>query len=392
MTRPARRLWLVDHMLKGVIGHHLGYNLALAGAAGPLGWQPAIVTHRDLDERLARGHDLLRLFRTDWRTAPPAWIARRITLLRLLEKLCAARFATDLKNLRPGSDDILFVQMIAPRHFLAWIRWASARPVPVRLALHLGYQPHRFVEPRLKNSLKALPDTVRRKIVFVTDSELLTGPFESALEAPVHYLPHVVEREFPSAPARPEGGPLRFLSLGNARREKGFADIARTARLLAKEREEGRIHLTIQCHQPDAESAALLAGESDGPGLRWIRRPLSDEEYAAELSAADGVLLPYHRDHYALRTSGVFCEARGAGKPIVGSDGSWLGGRIARDGGGWLVPERDPAALANCLREIPHSFPQVAEDAARLAPAAAAEFCPRTFVRQLLELCNREST
>lgn len=383
-----RRLWLVDHLLVDVVGHHLGYNLALAGGAREAGWEPVLTTHRDFDPALAPGCEVRRIFRTDWRSAPPSWVARHMRLLRLLENLSAARFAADLRKLSTSvrEDDVIFAQMIAPRHFLAWLRWAEE--FPRRLVLHLGYQPARFGHPAVRAAWDALPRAARENLHFVTDSERLTAPFSEILGTPVEYLPHIVERTFPEAAPREEGAPLRCLSLGNARREKGFSDIVQAARLLEAGRKAGAISLTIQCHQPDSESARQLAGQSDGPGLRWIREPLPDDAYAAELAAADVVLLPYHLDHYALRTSGVFCEARVAGKPMVGSEGSWLGGRLARDGGGWLVPERDPAALAACLREIPGTFAEVSEKARHLKEAATREFCPRTFVRRLLEICG----
>jgi glycosyltransferase involved in cell wall biosynthesis len=382
----SRRLWLVDHLLVDVVGHHLGYNLALAQGAREAGWEPVLTTHRDFPPALAPGCAVQRIFRTDWRAAPPTWMTRHMRLLRLLEMVSGARFATDLRRLSSAvhEADVIFAQMIAPRHFVAWLRWVEE--FPRRLVLHLGYQPARFGHPAVRSALDSLSRKAREKVHFVTDSERLTGPFSEILRAPVKYLPHIVDRTFPDSGRREDGAPLRCLSLGNARREKGFADIVQAAGLLEPERTAGAISLTIQCHQPDAESARQLVGQGNGPGLRWIRDPLPDDAYAAELAAADVVLLPYHLDHYALRTSGVFCEARVAGKPIVGSEGSWLGGRIARDGGGWLVPERDPAALAACLREIPRTFSRVSEDARQLAEAARSEFCPRTFVRRLLEL------
>ncbi len=388
----SRRLLLVDHLLEGIVGHHLGYNLALAGAVRKAGWNPVLVTHRDFDPGLAAGCDVRRIFHTDWRAAPPSWMVHYPQMLRLVEKISAKRFSRDLRRLAPiiVQDDVIFAQMIAPRHFLAWLDWMSANRGVPKLALHLGYQPSRFKHPAIRAALENLPRGTKNSLLFVTDSERLVEPFEAALGAGVAHLPHVVDRCFPSPSTREEGTPLRILSLGNARREKGFADIAIASGLLFRERQQGNIELIIQCHQPDVESSKALEGVADGPGLRWIRRPLSDDEYDIEMGKADVVLLPYHLDHYELRTSGVFCEARVAGKPVVGTTGSWLGGRIAQDGGGWLVPERDPAALADCLKSLAGDFASVSLEAVGLRDAATTEFCPRRFVSQLLDMCSKD--
>ena len=43
------------------------------------------------------------------------------------------------------------------------------------------------------------------------------------------------------------------------------------------------------------------------------------------LRAADVLLMPYRVDTYKERTSGVFCEALSAGKPVIVSQGSLMG-------------------------------------------------------------------
>ena len=388
-ARPGSRLWLVDHLLRDPIGHHLGYNLALADAAAELGHVPVLATHRAFPRDLADGREVHNIFRQDWRTAPPVWMSRNIRLLRVLEHFSTARFGADLAKIRRAvnKEDILFAQMLAPRHFIQWLGWFSSLPEPPRLAMHLGYQPARFGSAAVRAALDGLSAAARRRVCFITDSEKLVPAFEEILRTKVYHLPHVISFEIPAPEPRPPEPPLRLLSLGNARREKGFREIVQAAALLAPWRAEGQLQFQIQCHHPDHESAGLLAaGRPGGSGLVWLEAALPDREYVAELVRADVLLLPYHLDYYASRTSGVFCEARVAGKPVVATAGSWMGDRVAREGGGWLVPERDPQALAACLKKIPSEFAGIAAEARALAENARREFCRRAFVRGLLEL------
>ena len=50
------------------------------------------------------------------------------------------------------------------------------------------------------------------------------------------------------------------------------------------------------------------------------------------------------------RTSGVFCEAMTSGKPVITTEGSFLGLEVAREGIGWLVRDRDPDSVAQAIR------------------------------------------
>jgi glycosyltransferase involved in cell wall biosynthesis len=376
-------------MLRDPIGHHLGYNLALADAAAELGHGPVLATHREFPRDLAAGREVHGIFREDWRTAPPVWMSRNIHLLRVLEHFSARRFRADLTRIggEVNKEDILFVQMLAPRHFIQWLGWFSSLPAPPRLAMHLGYQPARFGSPAVRDALDGLSPAVRRRVNFITDSEKLVPAFEEVLHTEVHHLPHVISFEISPPEARPAEPPVQFLSLGNARREKGFSEIIQAVALLAPQRSGGQLQFRIQCHHPDHESASLLAGgRPGGPGLTWLKTALPDREYVEELVQADVILLPYHLDYYASRTSGVFCEARVAGKPVVATEGSWMGDRVAREGGGWLVPDRDPSGLAACLEKIPSEFAMIAAEARALAENARLEFCRQAFVRGLLEL------
>lgn len=382
------RLLLVDHLLRDGVGHHLGYNLALADAAARSGLDAVIIAAREFDGGLADGITSQALFRRDYRADPPPWIARNHRFLNWLERWCDARFAADLRGLPVVTGrDALFAQMIAPRHFLRWVKWLSWVPGEPVLVLHLGYRPERFANPRLREALAKLSRAARRRLIFATDSEKLTRPFSEALGAPVHYLPHVMSYAVAgSEPPRAE--PVVYVA-GNARREKGFAEVVGAVERTLAAGNPDRLRFVVQCNHPDSVSAGVLSRRpSAGPFLEWIEKPLDDAAYVRRLSEADVVLLPYHTDLYAMRTSGIFCECRVSGKPVVATRGTWAGDRVAHDGGGWLIEERSTEALVAVLRRIPQEIETVAARARDLAPAARCEFDRDTFLKGLLQLCR----
>ena len=184
--------------------------------------------------------------------------------------------------------------------------------------------------------------------------------------------------------------PLIFFAPGNPRREKGFGDLLEAVGLVRDLLEDGKISLRIQCHCPDSYASALLAKRPELPGVSWLDQPLTDEEYAREFNRADVLLVPYHLDHYEARSSGVFCEARVAGRPIIASRGSWAGDRLQRQGGGWLCTERSPESLAAAIREAVASWEPAASRAAELQDSSQNEFSAPHFVEKLAELSSND--
>ncbi|HEY5814254.1 MAG TPA: glycosyltransferase, partial [Terrimicrobiaceae bacterium] len=90
------------------------------------------------------------------------------------------------------------------------------------------------------------------------------------------------------------------------------------------------------------------------------------------------------------RTSGVFCEAMTAGKPVIATENSFLGLEVAKQGIGWLVPDRDPASMARIIRRAIDELDTVAARCAELMPHYKLLFHPDTFVSQLLTLADEK--
>lgn len=387
MMRPSRLL-LCDHLLKGSVGHHLGYNLALADAAMRAGVPVELLTHREFDPALDGGHAVRRIFRTDRRFDPPAWIARNQQLLKGLAAWSKFRFGRDLGRLpQTGSSDALFAQMLAPRHFCEWLTWFRNHPDTPVLFLHLGYAPEKFTAREIARALLRITPKQKGRLFLVTDSEKLVPAFEEILKMKVHHLPHIISYEIPASAPRRESDPLVIFAPGNARREKGFREVFRAVEALAGSEESRNIRFVLQCHDPDPACAAILkGGPPPMPGVEWIPDPLSDEKYARSLVQADVILLPYHLDQYSKRTSGIFCEARVAGKPVITTRGSWAGDRIQREGGGWLVEERDADSLTKVLRSLSGEFASRLPEAVTLSFQAQKEFHRDSFMKGMLHL------
>lgn len=168
------------------------------------------------------------------------------------------------------------------------------------------------------------------------------------------FRPDPAARERVRAQAGIPANAVLFLYLGRLARDKGLLDLAR-----AFARVEGAWLMLVG---PDEEG---LAGEiralCAGAVARLRLAPYTDrpEEFMA---AADVFVLPSYREGFG----SVVIEAAAAGIPAIGSAIYGLTDAIVDGVTGYLVPPRDPAALAARMREL------MADPALRLKLGAAA--------------------
>lgn len=368
-----KTLWLADHHLCDERGHHANYNRALGLAARQAGWEPRVLGRRGTDPRLLDGISMDGIFQRDWRARPPSWVASSPLALKALDAFSRVRFAKDLARGLAGvrENDAVFAQMLAPRHLLGWLEWHRTRPRKPHLVLHLGYDPTRFAAyPGLLAALGAA-DT---RCHFVSDSERLCSRYNEALGVEVGVIPHVVPKATPKPSASRADGPPVVLFLGNPRREKGFND------LVAAALRASGLKFVFQVNDPEpacGESVAKLR-QAAGETLHLLERRLSESEYFEALREADVVAVPYHLDIYGDRTSGIFCEALAAGKPVITTRGSWMSANM--DGCGWQVAERDPEDLLQVLQRIPGELESVSRRTVEMAEVFRRQFGGENFM------------
>ena len=392
-----RTLWLADHLLVSERGHHVSYNGFIADAAKRAGMDVHILCARECVAQVPGGFAMRGIFRKDVRNTPSPLLSRSRLALDALERLARRRFQADLATgITPEiikSEDIIFAEMLAPRNLAGWLRWLRDFPKEAlpNLVLHLGYASERFgADKEIPTLLESLERSGKfSRAHFATDSDILKEKYTAIFQRPVAPLPLVISRQA-SECYKPPGMPVHFVCLGNAREEKGFTEILTAIDTLSSNGGLPNARFTLQSSDPDAHSAAALAGfrSARAPGISLITKPLDDDSYLRLLKDADVLLLPYHVDRYQDRTSGVFCEAMTSGKPTIVNEGSFLGLEVRRQGIGWLARDRDPASLAETMRRAVRELDSVAARCAKLMPHYKLMFHPDTFVSQLLALAD----
>jgi hypothetical protein len=353
MTTPDRvpRATLVSVVpnLRSRAGHHWDYNLSVGRAAESIGLrhEAAIPSHCDWEGIPAHWHRCLAWRRDtaatgwarSWDTAVQAW-----RLLRSLSGWLARR-----PTPADPDDEIVFVDDFLPIQLgcvaLAMLvsgrgrrsAWILYRYNTAWVRAHVWW--HRWC---LGIADLATDGHVR----LLTDSEAIAESLGSLLQRPVQVVP--IPHTSLHAKAPRAGSPdtaIRCWWPGPPRPPKGPQHIAALLRSTLPE----AARLTVV-----AARSSGFAATGGGPRLDLIDDALSRDDYLAEFSRTDIVLLPYDAAMYAESTSGIFVEAVMFGAIPVVTRSTWMAGELAPFGLERLAIDWERRDLARWLADLPH--------------------------------------
>jgi len=234
------------------------------------------------------------------------------------------------------------------------------------------------------------------RVRFVTDSERLADEYEELTGIRFEVLPHpsLVGLSGSSDPEasvpNQSSSPVQVFLPGPARQEKGVVRLLEAAKLLENETLQRPIEITLQWREsfdlPDGTSIGpddVASFESGQVRFKVIRQPLSSEEYLSELSNADLIILPYLREVYYARISGVAVEAMMLGIPLLFTTNTWIATACADFQLG--VPmENDAAGVATALRNTLDRLDEVSNHAQENRNAVSQFFSPQAFSGKLM--------
>lgn len=402
---------LVDPHLKDFAHHHFNYDIAIARAARRrgMGVRPLIDRAATAGVVVALGAEPVlaplpfrplrsRLLNT--LHIGPAWqfLAAVIQRLLGLRRLLGASL---------GRDTLVFVPTCDARNLAAWIFWSASRPAASSPTICLML---RF--PCAINEHDPLSATIRAgyalslrhidrldptgRIKLCTDSRLLAREYSELTTRLIELLP--VPHTGRSAAALPDSGPppartsSTIVTLGDARREKGFDILVEAIVKLVSSGQARELDFIVHCpvhatHRDMQHHVNRLAALPPDT-VCLLPAFLAEDEYYALLESADIVVLPYRRESYGSRTSGPLIEAMAAGKIVIGTGQTWLGEMISEYGGGLTFDDGDAAGLAAAIVTA-HLEQNELRGKARIGAAAIrAEHNPESFLDRLVGLAK----
>lgn len=403
-------LWIIDSCLRDYRGHYYNYAESLHDAAIAAGLHCRVISHREaIPQVRARlraepvfRHDLHHTFRNPF--APFAHIGRGLRWLAwglqlwqtnrtFFRDLCKSSLAQATR------DDVVFSPMCDHRQLIAWAWWfrqRSANSVPYgRLMLRfesLG-RPTHFALEALRKAAPA------GRVRLATDSLRLRDDY-SFVRLPMDLLPIPHTRTSVGLEAKgfsiaPVQRPIRFITVGDLRWEKGYSVIVDALEIVSRRSTPPGREFILQCTWPSGrpvppELAALrqLAGST----VKVMETSMDYERYYRFLRESDVVLLPYRQTAYRARTSGVLVEAMTLAKPVIVTANTWLSDQTAMFGSGLTFPDGDGTELARtiegCARELVTLQRRAVEAQVRVAAFHNAENC----LKAILSGFSRETT
>lgn len=92
------------------------------------------------------------------------------------------------------------------------------------------------------------------------------------------------------------------------------------------------------------------------------RGPLSNEEYKALFKKADVIFLPYKKEDFFVRSSGVFADAVIARKPVLTTSETWIGRNTKKYNNGVTFSEENVNSLWDAMLEIKNNYKDYLEN------------------------------
>jgi len=406
-THTRGRMILVDPSLEDFRGHYHQYACHVLRAARQAGFEPLLAANRRFPPSAQSEFPLYRGYEYGvWsRPLDPGYtrlvsrilaltrakeVARRALgpLLswqrRLADRVRADQFAQDtadlLRQTNAGADDLVFFPTMGTTGLEGLLRAIQPLPEDRWPQWHLVF---RFDPPcptRNRRLFDALARAFARaklmrcgRLHFFTDTEELSELYRRVSGLPFATLP--IPHTGGLAPPRPAcGRPLRILYLGGARKEKGFHHLPSIIRQVREDLlDAGQAAFTVQSTAHLAlEEPEVIAARKDlqtltGQGLTLLEEPLAPDEYRCLLYSGDVALLPYDRQAYRARSSGILAEVLAAGIPAVVPAGTWLARQLPAD-----RPGSTPAGLTyEDVGEVPQLLRKMVQGHEAYRDAAA---------------------
>ncbi|EWY35791.1 hypothetical protein N825_34310 [Skermanella stibiiresistens SB22] len=370
------KLVVLDPGLDSTAGHHYHLDLVLREQAAAHGLEAVFHGFKGMDPLIEDlfGARLIFDMHSYARIAGPPelapiqnWSVKNGSFYR---NLCDG-VSGDLQ-----ADDIVLMHTVLGGELVGLYLWYRGLPEPrPRICLVLRFPPwfhmarehHEIAVALERYALSLWTEFPADRVMMACDNAglakfygKLAGFEMPSLPIPIRYPILKAEHK-----RRRDGARPRFVYLGEAREEKGIHLIVDALRRRSPALDG--IDFTIQCGRHELLGTLLDEWRTDLPDVDFIDRGLPEDDYLGLLASADAVLVPYRPDIYDVRTSHIYLEAVGAGKPVLITAGSWMDLETVRLG---HVAVRAAAFTVDAVEDALTRLARDWRDLAALGPAA----------------------
>lgn len=151
--------------------------------------------------------------------------------------------------------------------------------------------------------------------------------------------------------------------------------------------EERRMRWVIQVERnPHIEAAPAIERlfQDPLPGIQLLEGHQPDEVLDAQLRDSHFTVVPYDPEFYMGAPSGLVCESLAAGRPVIGTLGTWTEEMVKQTGCGLLCRYGDVAGLQQVLMQAVEQREALCQQAWDQCWEWQQRFSPQTFINKIL--------
>ena len=338
---------IIDPSLKSYNGHFLTYDNSIAIVAKEFGFQTTVISSQNATD-LPCEFDMVPKFRYELEhDFINTVFFNNSKIVKKINKYFVNRyfffdFESAVQKICIEKNSLFFIHTTTYRQIIPLIKWVKKnKKLNPIIFIMLRYAPSPnpyypfsgdFYEYRL--SLKYLEESgVSKYFRLIVDSDLLQEEYSLITDIPVQLvpIPHTMYQNVFSNDDIEKKSQNKLLTyLGNARSTKGFQYLPYLIEKIQNELKLGEWEAEFQANVMflrDRESVISVSLMRNLP-VKLLEKELSLREYESLLKRSSLVLIPYQLLYYYSQTSGVFCEALGAGKPVVVPRGTWMANQL----------------------------------------------------------------
>jgi glycosyltransferase involved in cell wall biosynthesis len=392
------KLVVLDPGLDSTAGHHYHLDLVLQEQAAAHGMDMVLYGFRGMDPAVEARFDARLIFEQHCYAHAPGPHELTVVHNRSVINHAFHRDLCEGVGLTFESDDLIVMHTVLGNQMVGFYLWYRDLPEPrprVCMILrfppwfHLAPEHHEVAVALDRHALSLWTAFPPGRVMIAADNRGLANLYGKLAGFEIPDLPIPIRYPDPGSRTRP--GPPHFVYLGEAREEKGIHLVYEALRRRLPELEG--IRFTIQCARPELLGDLLEEWRRELPEVDFIDRNLTESQYLSLLAGADAVVVPYRPDIYDVRTSHVFLEAVGAGKPVMITAGTWMDLELARLGHVAVkAAVFSPDGVSDGLTALASQWRDLTAHAPAAAERCRALHNPEEFFRGLLGLFQRPSS
>lgn len=267
-----------------------------------------------------------------------------------------------LENCQIAPHDIVFIPTLAEIELLGLLELSHV-PHLTFPDFHLLFRRNLF-QGREPSFVSQFEDAQESRIVlnrfereksqgnfyFYTDTNHLTEQYNSLGAMTFKTLPIPHDNSLHKLKIQNDGSPLLISTIGDARTEKGFQYLPKLisdleARGIDSQlvRYQFQSNFNIPEGEPAPRVAKAMLSTYPTDYVTLLDGPFGSQKYASLVNNSDILLIPYDKNNYYARSSGILAEALVAGVPVVVPNATWMSSAFAGELQKYLAQEFNKA-------------------------------------------------